>query len=122
MAWHTRCYPLGSRHAAVGREGVPRGPSVDQTGIGRLYCADRGQAEQILARQRYALDALAVRLLEDETVEGEALERIFQGDRQADGSVRPLPTYRHRPSPSLVPLPKLAAGLASRVVQRRVRR
>jgi hypothetical protein len=53
-------------------------------------------------------------LLDDETVEGDALELIFQGDAQSDGTVTPLPRYRHRSNgPSLVPLPKLAAGLAS---------
>jgi hypothetical protein len=60
------------------------------------------------------LDALAERLLEDETIEGDELEQIFQGQAQPDGTITPLPRYRHRPgAPALMPLPKLAAGLAS---------
>jgi hypothetical protein len=72
------------------------------------------QAEQILSRHRDVLDALAARLIEDETIEGEELERVFQGDAGSDGTITPLPRYRHRPGTrSLVALPKLASGLAS---------
>ncbi|GAC1321803.1 MAG: ATP-dependent zinc metalloprotease FtsH [Chloroflexota bacterium] len=72
------------------------------------------QAEQILSRHRDVLDALAARLLEDETIEGNALEEIFRGEVSADGVVTPLPRYRHRAgAPTLVALPRLASGLAS---------
>ena len=62
------------------------------------------------------LDALAARLLDDETIEGEDLEQIFQGAGAAKhGVVRPLPGSRHRPStPELSPLPRISArALAS---------
>jgi hypothetical protein len=84
-----------------------------------LIDAGMRQAEEILTRHRDVLDALAARLLEDETVEGDELEQIFNGGSagdEADSVVRPLPRYRSRPgSASLVPLPKLASGLASTV-------
>jgi cell division protease FtsH len=79
-----------------------------------LIDAGMGQAELILSRHRDVLDALAARLLEDETIEGEDLEQIFQGDGQSGGVVTPLPRYRHRPStPNLLPLPRVASRLAS---------
>jgi cell division protease FtsH len=79
-----------------------------------LIDAGMRQAEQILSRHRDVLDALAARLLDDETVEGDELERVFQGDAQTDGTITPLPRYRHRPSaPAHLPLPKLASGLAT---------
>jgi cell division protease FtsH len=73
------------------------------------------QAEQILVRHSDVLDALAARLLDAETIEGDELEGIFQqGARPSDGSVTPLPGYRHRPGlPALLPVPRVAAGLAS---------
>jgi cell division protease FtsH len=80
-----------------------------------LIDAGMRQAEQILSRYRAVLDALAVRLLECETVEGDHLEAIFQGTEDADGTVTALqPRTRHRPGGSnLLPLPRLASGLAS---------
>lgn len=84
-----------------------------------LIDAGMRQAEEILTRHREVLDTLAARLLEDETVEGDDLEQIFNSGStgaEADSVVRPLPRYRYRPgSASLVPLPKLASGLASTV-------
>jgi cell division protease FtsH len=74
------------------------------------------QAEEILIRHRDVLDALAARLLEDETVEGDELEQIFNSTESSDDVVRPLPRYRHRAaSAELVALPKLASGLAGSV-------
>jgi cell division protease FtsH len=80
-----------------------------------LIDAGMGQAEQILLRHRDVLDALAARLLDEETIEGEQLEEIFQGVREpSDGVVTPLQRYRHRPgAPNLRPLPRVASGLAS---------
>jgi hypothetical protein len=52
-------------------------------------------------RQRDVLDALAARLLDVETIEGDELEEIFQGGADAvedAGVVTPLETYRHRPA------------------------
>jgi cell division protease FtsH len=82
--------------------------------IRTLIDAGMRQAELILSQHRDVLDTLANRLLEDETIEGDELEQIFQGEAQPDGTVTPLPRYRLRPgAPNLVPLPKLASGLAS---------
>jgi cell division protease FtsH len=84
--------------------------------IRALIDAGMAQAEQILARHRDVLDALAARLLEDETIEGDELEQLFQGNQEAGAIVTPLPRYRYRPTgaPSLRPLPGIAAsGLAS---------
>jgi cell division protease FtsH len=79
-----------------------------------LIDAGMGQAELILSRHRDVLDALAVRLLEDETIEGDELEQIFQGEGQTGGVVTALPRYRHRPgAPNLLPLPEVASRLAS---------
>jgi cell division protease FtsH len=80
-----------------------------------LIDAGMGQAEQILLRHRDVLDTLAARLLDEETIEGEQLEEIFQGVREpSEGVVTPLPRYRHRPgAPNLRPLPRVASGLAS---------
>jgi cell division protease FtsH len=80
-----------------------------------LIDAAAAQAEHILSRHGDVLDALAARLLESETVEGEELELIFQGGAEVvDGVVTPLPTYRHRPgAPGVLALPRTASGLAS---------
>jgi cell division protease FtsH len=83
-----------------------------------LIDAGAQQAEQILVRQRDVLDALAARLLDVETIEGDELEEIFQGGADAStdaGVVTPLETYRHRPASgaSLLALPRTANGLAS---------
>src|SRR5258705_13067751 len=80
-----------------------------------LIDAAAQQAEHILMRQREVLDALAARLLDVETIEGDELEQIFQGaaDSLDDaGVVTPLETYRHRPasSGSLLALPRTASG------------
>jgi hypothetical protein len=69
----------------------------------------------ILLRQRDVLDALAARLLDAETIEGDELEAIFQvsGAASSEGAVTPLPGYRHRPGlPALLSVPRVAAGLA----------
>jgi cell division protease FtsH len=75
-----------------------------------LIDAGMRQAEEILTRHRDVLDALAGRLLAEETIEGDELELIFSGgSAETDTVVRPLPRYRQRPgSANLVPLPKLA--------------
>jgi cell division protease FtsH len=80
-----------------------------------LIDAAAAQAEHILSRHGDVLDALAARLLETETVEGEELELIFQGGAEVvDGVVTPLPSYRHRPSaPEVLALSRTASGLAS---------
>jgi Peptidase family M41 len=74
------------------------------------------QAEEILTQHQPVLDALAARLIEDETIEGDDLEQIFLGGASADGIIRPLRRYRQRPgSANLVPLPSLAGGWATTV-------
>jgi cell division protease FtsH len=81
-----------------------------------LIDAAMHQAEQILVRHRDVLDALAARLLDTETVEGEELEAIFQQGpaAPAEGAVTPLPGHRHRPGlPALMSVPRVASGLAS---------
>jgi cell division protease FtsH len=114
---------LGQRESAgfLGAAGEPRtyservAETID-TEVHGLIDAAMHQAEQILVRHRHVLDALAARLLDAETIEGEELEAIFQqraGDL-AEGSVTPLPGYRHRPGlPALLPVPRAASGLAS---------
>jgi cell division protease FtsH len=115
---------LGQRESGgfVGAQGEPRAYServaeaIDEEVRG-LIDAGMRQAEEILTRHRDVLDALAGRLLEEETIEGDDLEQIFNGGAsEADRVVRPLPRYRQRPgSANLVPLPRLASGLASTV-------
>jgi cell division protease FtsH len=75
------------------------------------------QAEAILSQHRDVLDALAVRLLSDETVEGDELEAIFSRTSGAsDDVVRPLQRHRQRPTTtSLVPLPRVASSLVGTV-------
>jgi cell division protease FtsH len=81
-----------------------------------LIDAGMRQAEEILTRHRDILDTLAARLLEEETIEGDDLEQIFNGGVETGVVLRPLPRYRQRPgSANLVPLPRLAEGLASTV-------
>jgi cell division protease FtsH len=81
-----------------------------------LIDAGMGQAEAILLSNRAVLDALALRLLQDETIEGDDLERIFQGGGESEGVVTPLARHRQRSgSTNLLPLPRVAAGLASTV-------
>ena len=81
-----------------------------------LIDAGMVQAEEILLSNRDVLDTLALRLLQDETIEGDDLEEIFQGGSESDGVITPL--ARHRPrqgSTNLLPLPRVASGLASTV-------
>jgi cell division protease FtsH len=83
--------------------------------IRALIDAGMGQAEEILVRHREVLDGLAARLLEDETIEGQELEEIFlQSGRESEGGVTPMPRNRQRAgSSNLLPLPRVASGLAS---------
>src|SRR6202158_627152 len=62
--------------------------------VSALLDAGMRQAESILVRYQPVLDTLAARLLEDETIEGDALEQIFQGAGHTDGVVTPLPHPR----------------------------
>ena len=81
-----------------------------------LIDAGMRQAEDILLRHHDVLDELASRLLEDETIEGDELEEIFSlgSPSSTEDVVRPLPRHRQRPrSANLLPLPRLATGLAS---------
>jgi cell division protease FtsH len=83
--------------------------------IRALIAAGMGQAQEILVRHRDVLDGLAARLLEDETIEGQELEEIFlQSGRESEGVVTPMPRNRQRAgSSNLLPLPRVASGLAS---------
>ncbi len=108
-------------HPSAGGQGEARNYSekvaeaIDAE-VHMLIDAAMRQAELILVQQRDALDALAARLLDAETIEGDELEAIFQfsGAGTSDGAVTPLPGYRHRPGlPALLPVPRVAAGLAS---------
>jgi cell division protease FtsH len=107
---------LGMKESAQG-EARPYSERVAEAidaEVRALIEAGMAQAEQILLRHRDVLDELAERLLDAETIEGEELERVFLAGAESDGVVRPLPRYRSRASgPSALPLPKLAAGLAS---------
>jgi cell division protease FtsH len=116
---------LGQRDTGgyVGAQGEPRpyservAEAIDAE-IRALIEAGMCQAEEILSQHRDVLDALAVRLLEAETVEGDDLEEIFTGTATAaDGVVRPMPPrYRQRPSTTtLVPLPRVASSLVGTV-------
>jgi cell division protease FtsH len=108
---------LGQRESGgyLGAGGEPRAYServaeaIDEE-VRALIDAGMRQAEEILTRHRDVLDALAGRLLEDETIEGDELEQVFtSGSVEADNVVRPLPRYRHRAgAANLMPLPKLA--------------
>jgi cell division protease FtsH len=105
----------------VGGGGEPRSYServaeaIDAE-VRSLIEAGMRQAEEILTRHRDVLDRLAAALLQDETIEGDELEAVFNGSNASDGVIVPLPRYRGRPgSPSLVGLPRLASGLASTV-------
>jgi cell division protease FtsH len=77
--------------------------------VSALLDAGMRQAESILVRHQAVLDALAARLLEDETIEGDDLEQIFQGAGSSEGVVTPLPHFRRGTgAPKLVPLPRVA--------------
>jgi cell division protease FtsH len=73
--------------------------SID-TEVRMLIESAAQQAEEILLEFRDVLDALAVRLLDVETVEGDELEQIFvsgQSDpASGDGGVMPLPSKRRQ--------------------------
>jgi cell division protease FtsH len=115
---------LGQRESGgfVGATGEPRAYServaeaIDEE-VRTLIDAGMRQAEEILTHHRDVLDALAARLLEDETIEGDDLEQIFTaGSAEAERVVRSLPRYRQGiGSANLRPLPKLANGLVSTV-------
>jgi cell division protease FtsH len=82
--------------------------------IRALIAAGMVQAEHILAQHRSVLDALALKLIDVETVEGDELESVFQGALDGGDKVMPLAPVRRTPSgPHLLPLPRVAAGLAS---------
>ena len=119
---------LGTRETGgyVGASGEPRtyservAEAIDAE-VRSLIEAGMRQAEQILSQHRDVLDRLAVALLEEETIEGDDLEAIFNGTVGSDGVVVPLPRYRGRPAPaSLGGLPRLAQGLASTVTDEKV--
>ena len=106
---------LGRRDAGTGdqREYSERVAEAIDAEVRTLIETAMAQAEHILLRHREVLDALAARLLEEETVEGDELEDIFAGGSASDGGVvTPLPRYRHQRD--VLPLPQVAAsGLAS---------
>jgi len=104
-------YPGGAGDAWTYSERVTEAIDAEVRG---LINSGMRQAEDILTGHKSVLDALASRLLQDETVEGDELEQIFVGSTFADGVVLPLPRYRQRPA-SLAGLPRLASGLASTV-------
>ena len=108
---------LGTRESGQGETRVysERVAEAIDAEVRALIEAGMAQAEQILLRHRDVLDQLAARLLEVETIEGDDLEKIFQGGAEAaDGVITPLPRYRHRAAaPNGQPLPRLASGLAS---------
>jgi hypothetical protein len=77
--------------------------------VSALLSAGMLQAEQILSRQRVVLDHLAARLLDDETIEGDDLEEIFQGAGRADRIISALAGPRDEAGlPAGVPLSKVA--------------
>jgi cell division protease FtsH len=82
-----------------------------------LLDAGMQTAERILFEHQDVLDALAERLLEDETVEGDDLELIFRGATgPQEGTFTPLAYGWHRRSlPGRVPLPTIAAPTHGRV-------
>jgi cell division protease FtsH len=108
---------LGTRDSGQGetRTYSERVAEAIDAEVRALITAAMAQAEAILLRHRDVLDRLAARLLDVETVEGEELEAVFTGaSGDGEGVVTPLPRYRHRASgQNIMPLPRLAAGLAS---------
>ena len=74
--------------------------------VSALLDAGMRQAESILVRHQAVLDTLAARLLDDETIEGDDLEQIFQGSGDTDRVVTPL--RRGPGAPKLLPLPRVA--------------
>jgi cell division protease FtsH len=114
---------LGQRESGgfIGAAGEPRAYSeaiaeAIDVEVRALIDAGMRQAEQILRQHRDVLDALAARLLDEETIEGDALEQVFLNGAPApaDGAPQELPRYRLRARVSdLLPLPRLAPGLLS---------
>jgi cell division protease FtsH len=87
-----------------------------------LLDAGRRQAELLLVHHQQVLDALAAQLLDDETVEGDELERIFQGSRESRDVVTPLLGSRHRASPTTVlAVPRATAPIAAAAPRERLR-
>jgi cell division protease FtsH len=81
-----------------------------------LLNAGMRQAEQLLMRHQDVLDALAARLLDDETIEGDDLELIFQGSGRTNVVVTPLASSRHRPAtfaPNVQPLAGVARPITA---------
>ncbi|MDQ3809538.1 MAG: ATP-dependent zinc metalloprotease FtsH [Chloroflexota bacterium] len=105
---------LAQRESGEGRAYSERVADAIDAEVRALIDDAAGQAETILVRHRAVLDALAARLLDSETVEGDELEQVFRGSDGGEAVVKPLPTHRHRPSsPGLLGLPRAAGGLAS---------
>jgi len=114
---------LGQRESGgfIGATGEPRAYSeaiAEAIDVEVRALIDTGmrQAEEILRAQRSVLEALALQLLEDETIEGDELEQIFLAGAPPTESGTPseLPRYRSRPRVTdLLPLPRLASGLVS---------
>jgi cell division protease FtsH len=78
------------------------------------------RAEQILTEHRAELEALADLLMEQETVEGEDLERVLAGvsvSAEGTSAPRPLRAVAEPARPVFARLPRLAAGLASLSLQ-----
>jgi cell division protease FtsH len=110
----------GSRSAEARTYSDALAEAIDAE-VRALIDAGMRQAEQILSLHADVLDALAERLLEDETIEGDELELIFHSGGVSEGTVMSLPRHRHRPAtpPILTPLPRLVAGLASTTLSER---
>jgi hypothetical protein len=90
-----------------------------------LLDAGMRQAEQLLVHHQDVLDALAARLLDDETIEGDDLELIFQGSAHTNGAVTPLASLRHRPAPggpSVLPVPRVGPANAAPATDQRLSR
>ena len=82
--------------------------------IRRLIDQDYAEAFRILAGSRETLDGLADVLVREETIEGEALERVFTGDAepadQPPSPKEPQPAESERPAQ---PAPRLIPGTAT---------
>src|SRR6266542_4304728 len=90
---------LGPRALGSGESGAPYSERIAEAidaEVHALIDAGAQQAEEILTHYRMVLDALAARLLDVETVEGEELELLFQGASEADAAITQLPTYRRQ--------------------------
>jgi cell division protease FtsH len=87
-----------------------------------LIEAGLARAERILVEHQAELQALADLLIEQETVEGEDLERVLSGNNgsaevKEPASARPLHLVGEVVRPAFGPLPRLAPGLASASLQ-----